>query len=81
MVYAGGILVSQKQECNNAICIKADECRDYHTKLDMSEKNKYTHVESNFLKDTNELNYKTESDLQISKANLWLLKGKHWGKE
>ena len=38
MVYAGGILVSQKQECNNAICIKADECRDYHTKLDMSEK-------------------------------------------
>ena len=50
MVYAGRILVSQKQECNNAICIKADECRDYHTKLDMSEKNKYTHVESNFLK-------------------------------
>ena len=38
MVYAGGILVSQKQECNNVICIKADECRDYHTKLDMSEK-------------------------------------------
>ena len=50
MVCAGGILVSQKQECNNAICIKVDECRDYHTKLDMSEKNKYTHVESNFFK-------------------------------
>ena len=50
MVCAGGILVSHKQECNNAICIKVDESRDYHTKLDMSEKDKYSHVESNFLK-------------------------------
>ena len=34
-------------------------------------------LESNFFKnDTNELIYKTETDLQISKTNLWLPKGK-----
>ena len=30
-------------------------------------------------KDTNELTYKTETDLQTSKTNLWLPKGKGWG--
>ena len=30
-------------------------------------------------KDINELIYKTETDLQISKTNLWLPKGKHRG--
>ena len=34
-----------------------------------------------FLNDTNELIYKTETDLQISKRNLWLPKGKHGGGE
>ena len=29
--------------------------------------------------DTNELIYKTETDLQILKTNLWLPKGKHGG--
>ena len=47
-MYAGGIPVSHKQECNNAICIKEDESRDYHTKLDTSEKDKCSHVESKF---------------------------------
>ena len=30
-------------------------------------------------KDTNELIYKTETDLQKTKTNLWLPKGKCWG--
>ena len=30
-----------------------------------------------FKNDTNVLIYKTETDLQISKTNLWLPKGKH----
>ena len=29
--------------------------------------------------DTNELIYKTETDLQVLKTNLWLPKGKHGG--
>ena len=33
-----------------------------------------------FKNDTNELIYRTETDSQISKTNLWLPKGKHmWG--
>ena len=37
-------------------------------------------METNFLKnDTNELIYKTETDLQTSKTNLWLPKGKRGG--
>ena len=32
-----------------------------------------------FKKDTNELIYKTETDLQILKTNLWLPEGKHVG--
>ena len=37
-------------------------------------------MESNFFKkDTNELIYKTETDLQISKTNLQLPRGKYWG--
>ena len=37
---------------------------------------------SNFLKnDTNELIYKIETDLEISKTNLWLPKGKRRGRD
>ena len=34
-----------------------------------------------FKNDTNELIYKTETDLQILKTNLWLPKGKQGGKD
>ena len=33
-------------------------------------------MKSNFKNGTNELIYKTETDLQVSKTNLWLPKGK-----
>ena len=39
-------------------------------------------MESNFFKnDTNELTYKTETDLEISKTNLGLPKGKMGGSD
>ena len=38
-------------------------------------------MDSNFLNDKNELIYKTETDSQISKTNLWLPKGKRWSGE
>ena len=39
----------------------------------------HLYVESNFKNDTNELIYKTETDSQILKTNLWLPKGKRGG--
>ena len=65
---------------NNGICSNMDGPRDYHTKWSKSDKGRkisyHLHVESNFKNDTNELIYKTETDLQILKTNLWLPKGK-----
>ena len=37
----------------------------------------HSYVESNFKNDTNELIYKRETDLQISKTNLRLPKGRN----
>ena len=41
------------------------------------DKNSITYMESK-KKDTNELIYKTETDLQTSKISLWLTKGETW---
>ena len=62
-----------------------DGPRDYHTKwsrLDRERQISYdiTHMWNLILKsDTNELIYKTETDLHILKTNLWLPKGKPGG--
>ena len=59
--------------------------RDDHTKLSKSDRERQisydiTRMWNLILKnDTNELIYKTETDLQISKTNLWLPKGKLGG--
>ena len=39
-------------------------------------RNDHSYVDSNFKDDMNELIYKTEMDLKISKIKLWLSKGK-----
>ena len=52
------------------------------SEVSQKEKDKYMlhlQVESN-KNDTNELIYKTETDLQTLKTNLWLPIGKHGGK-
>ena len=78
-----GILLSHKKASNNAICSNMDGPRDYHTKSSKTEKDKY-HMISLICgikkkSDTNELIYKTETDSQTSKTNLWLPKAKCGG--
>ena len=70
-----------KKEWNNAIRSNMDGHRDYHTKLSKSDRERqiyHSYVESTF---KNELIYKTEAASQISKSNLWLLKGRHGGRD
>ena len=62
-----GILISHIKEWNNAICSNKEGPRDHHTKGSKREKDKY-HVISFicgiYKNNTNELIYKTETDLQ-----------------
>ena len=80
-----GILLSHKKEWNNAIYSNMDGPRDYPTKWSKSDRERQiscdiTHMWNLIFKeDTNELIYKKETDLQESKTNLWLSKGKHGG--
>ena len=61
-----------------------DGSRDYHTKGSKSDKEgQISSITSmwNLIKyDTKELIYKTETNSKISKSNLWLPKGKSWGR-
>ena len=80
-----GIFLSHKKEQNNAICSNMDGPRDYHIEWSKSDRERQvsydiTHMWNLTLRnDINELIYKTETDSQISKTNLWLSKGKHGG--
>ena len=80
-----GILLSHKKEWNNAICSNMDGPRGYHTKWNKSERERQISYDTThmwnliFKNDTNELIYKTEIDLQISKTNVWLPNRKHGG--
>ena len=71
--------LSHKKERNSAICNKLDGPKDYHTKWNKKEKDRY-HMISLICRiqknDTNELIYKTKTDSQTLKTNLWLPKGK-----
>ena len=77
-----------KKEQNNAICSNTNGPRDYHAKWSKSDREKQisydiTHMWNLiFLNDRNEIIYKTETDLKISKTNLWSSKGKcGWGRD
>ena len=74
-----GILLSHTKEQNNAICSNMDATRDYHTEWSKSESKRqipYITYMWNLKNDTNALIYKTETDSQTKKTNLWLPKGK-----
>ena len=78
-----GILLSHKKEQNNAICSNMDATRDDHTKQSKSERerqipNDITYT-WNLKYDTNELIYKTETDSQTQRTDLWLPSGREWG--
>ena len=85
MVYIyNGMLPSHKKERNNALCSNMDGGRDYHTKCSKSDTEiqiswYHSYMESNLKSDISELIYKTETDSQILKTNLWLPKGKCQG--
>ena len=68
-----GLLLSHKKEYNNAICHNIDGPRDYHTKWrdHISYNNAYVESKKKWSK---ELIYKTETNSQILKSNLWLPK-------
>ena len=60
-----------------------DGPRDYHTKWSKSDRERQISYDTTFMQnlkyDTNELIYKTETDSQTQKTNLWLPKGKGGG--
>ena len=59
-----GILLSHKEEWNNAICSKMDGPRDYHTKWNKSERERQIPYDITYMwnlkYDINELIHKTE---------------------
>ena len=63
-----GILLSHKEEQNNAICSYMDGPRDYHTKQSKSDRERQIPYGITYMwnlkYDTNELIYKTETDSQ-----------------
>ena len=74
-----------KKEGNNAICSNMDGPRDCHTEWSKSDKEGeiYNIPYKQNLKrnDTNELVYKTETDLQTQRANSWLLGERMGGRD
>ena len=72
-----------KKELNNAICSHIDGPRAYHTKWSKSDSERQISPDITYMwnlkNDTNEPAYKTETDSQTYKTNLWLLKGRVGG--
>ena len=75
-----GILLSPKGEQNNSFYSNMFGLKDELSEVKQTEKDKYHMISLMwtliFKNDTNELIYKTETDLQILKTNVWLPKGK-----
>ena len=64
----GGILLNHKKEWNNAICTNMEGPRNYHAKWNKPERERQIPCDITYMwnlkHDTNELIYKTETDLQ-----------------
>ena len=80
-----GILLSHKKEWNNATYSNMDVTRDYHTKWSKSERERQIpHGITcmwNLKYGTNESMYKTETDSQTQRRELWLSRGRGWERE
>ena len=75
-----GILLNHKKEGNNVIYSSMDATRDYHTKWNKSERDRYhmiSHMQ-NLKYGTNEPIYKTETGSQTQRTDLWLIDGGDW---
>ena len=59
-----------------------DGPRDYHTKWSKSERERQTPYDITYMwnlkYETNELIYKTETDSQTQRTDLWLPRGREW---
>ena len=78
-----GVLLSHKKEWNNAICSNIDGPRDCHTEWIKSDREReisydITYMQNLKRNDTNECIYKTETDSQTYRMNLWLPVGEGW---
>ena len=75
-----GILFSHKKEQNNVICSSMDGPRGYHIDWNKPYRERqilYAVIYMwNLKSNTNESVYKTETDSQTQKTNLWLSKEK-----
>ena len=73
------ILLSHRKEWNNAIDSNTDEPRDYHMKWSKSQRERqvpYITYLWNLKDNTNEPIYKTETDSQTERTDLWLPRGR-----
>ena len=70
-----GMLLSLKKELKSAICSNIDVPRDYRTKISKSERQISYDITYmwNLKYETDELIYKTETDSQTCRIDLWLL--------
>ena len=73
------ILFSYKKRMNNAICSNKDAVRGYHTKWNKSERERQLPCDITYMWNlkysTNEPIYKTETDSQTQRTDLWLWRG------
>ena len=76
-----GILLSHKNEQNNAICSNMEGPRDYHTKSDRERKILYNHsyVKFIFKKGINEIHLQNRNRLTDIKKKFLVTKGDRWG--
>ena len=72
-----GILLSHKKEQNNALCSNMDAIRDYHTKSERERQMPYdiTYI-WNLKYGRNGPTYKTETDSQTWRTDLWFPTGR-----
>ena len=77
------ILLSHKNEWNNAIYCNMDRLRDYHIKWSKSDRERQIPYDITYMwklkYDTNELTYKTETDSQDIENKLTVTKGERGG--
>ena len=69
-----GILLSHEKECNNAVCSNINGPKDNQGKCTKSERERQISYDITYRRnvkiDTNELNYRSETDAQTWKTNL-----------
>ena len=80
MVYIyNGILLTDKKEWNNVIYSNLDATRDYHTKWSKSERERKISYDITYMLnlnyDTLSVIYKTETNSQTQRTDVWLPRG------